>query len=355
MPDQQDQETLRRLSKADGWRIREISFCKEPRKKDANIIALKSQDGDFQIESKFCSFNPEKRIAISRVLSPGQFYFQGRPDGDYVTAEDVEDMATSFMSALKNDETVMGSGIGVEHKIFADGNGNDLATPIYTWFDEDGTIQEALGVSKSQAVANAWLLGSKILSDPLLEAIKSGEITGMSAHFSRPASFANGPLAKLKEQVRSLTDKIDQFVSSKKSKQGGSDPMSEPNLVKELTIALTDAMDENRKSHIDPLKADVEALKSSIAELSEKLDGLSDTKQKSDETAEKAETIEEMVAKTNTAVSKLTEMVEKLSNSPASHLTPETDETKKSEKKDPGYHPGILPRSIQEALEAVGR
>lgn len=152
--------------------VYEVSLVSTPAVPDAGIIltkALDPQGPTILKASSIIKYDAEQGIVIARPLVPDREDLQG----DVVSKADVEYASHSYLRNLAYKQA-KGTGGGEQHQVF------DVAYPILSIFDEDGSVQKMYGVSVADVIPGAWVLGLKVTKEETKKALEKGKLTGMS-------------------------------------------------------------------------------------------------------------------------------------------------------------------------------
>ncbi len=152
--------------------VYEVSLVSTPAVPDAGIILTKSLDPEGPTILKATSiikYDAEQGIVIARPLVPDREDLQG----DVVSKADVEYASHSYLRNLAYKQA-KGTGGGEQHQVF------DVAYPILSIFDEDGSVQKMYGVSADQIIPGSWVLGLQVTKEETKQALKDGKFGGVS-------------------------------------------------------------------------------------------------------------------------------------------------------------------------------
>lgn len=152
--------------------VYEVSLVSTPAVPDAGIILTKSlqpQEPTILKSTSIIKYDAAQGIVIARPLVPDREDLQG----DVVTKADVEYASHSYLRNLAYKQA-KGTGGGEQHQEF------DVAYPILSIFDEDGSVQKMYGVPADDIIPGAWVLGLKVTKEETKKALEKGELTGMS-------------------------------------------------------------------------------------------------------------------------------------------------------------------------------
>lgn len=138
-------------------KIKFISLVKKAANKKVFAI-IKSDDGEYQVESSIIKADEEQRLVTSIVYEP----FVKDAHGDFMTDTEILKAAHYFM--------VHGQGVDVQHDYKkADAN------VVESWVTKNDEVIEGQQIKKG-----TWLATTKVNDDALWSAIKKGIITGFS-------------------------------------------------------------------------------------------------------------------------------------------------------------------------------
>lgn len=152
--------------------VYEVSLVSTPAVPDAGIILTKSlqpQEPTILKSTSIIKYDAAQGIVIARPLVPDREDLQG----DVVTKADVEYASHSYLRNLAYKQA-KGTGGGEQHQEF------DVAYPILSIYDEDGSVQKMYGVPSEEIIPGAWVLGLKVTKEETKKALEKGELTGMS-------------------------------------------------------------------------------------------------------------------------------------------------------------------------------
>ncbi len=152
--------------------VYEVSLVSTPAVPDAGIILTKSlqpQGPTILKSTSIIKYDAAQGIVIARPLVPDREDLQG----DVVTKADVEYASHSYLRNLAYKQA-KGTGGGEQHQEF------DVAYPILSIYDEDGSVQKMYGVPDDDIIPGAWVLGLKVTKEETKKALEKGELTGMS-------------------------------------------------------------------------------------------------------------------------------------------------------------------------------
>lgn len=152
--------------------VYEVSLVSTPAVPDAGIILTKSlqpQGPTILKSTSIIKYDAAQGIVIARPLVPDREDLQG----DVVTKADVEYASHSYLRNLAYKQA-KGTGGGEQHQEF------DVAYPILSIYDEDGSVQKMYGVPDDDIIPGAWVLGLKVTKEETKKALENGELTGMS-------------------------------------------------------------------------------------------------------------------------------------------------------------------------------
>lgn len=174
--------------------VREVTLCKSPvqggsskfsiiKSKDP-LPALKEGQENLEFFVPIIKSDKAKKLVYGYVLVPNedQFVSEGKVEdsqGDIITHAEVEKAAHSFLKNM-SDRIHKGSGTGLQHIFF-----DDIGYPVESYVDTDGVHGRKGG----------WVVGTKITSDRVWDAIEKGEITGYSmggTGYRRPVDGSGG-------------------------------------------------------------------------------------------------------------------------------------------------------------------
>lgn len=132
----------------------------DDRNDDDIDVDLRADDDDAVQKSwtrPIIKADDEKQIVYGIVFEPEE----EDTDGDVVSADEIEKAAHRFLRESRV--------IGKEHEEPAE------AEPVESWLTQDDTVINGQSVKKG-----AWIMGVKVHDDGLWQAVKKGEITGLS-------------------------------------------------------------------------------------------------------------------------------------------------------------------------------
>ena len=123
------------------------------------MYSSESVDKTFNVSVLKADETDEERFVLGAVLIPDETDLQD----DLITAEEIEHAAHQFM-INKGD-------IGIQHEEWP----QNAAIIVETY-----VVRQDLDINDQHVIKGSWMLGLKILSDEMWNAVKSGELTGFS-------------------------------------------------------------------------------------------------------------------------------------------------------------------------------
>lgn len=258
-----------------------VAFVKEPAN-EQDLIYL-SKEAEKPNILKF-----EKGIAYSPVLIPDQIIPRKTPDGvpyeGFFSAETIEELASKYSNA----EKLIRSNWNLHH------DDTQKVTDIAvheSWIIEDFEKDKANALGFSKLPKGTWMVGIKVDNDRVKEAIKMGEVKGISIEadldrvvaekFEKENSFIN----KLANDMNIVKQTIEKLAAAIESKEkfmraelvDGSVVHYEGELGEGSILYLDEAMTQTAPAGTHKLAAGLEVVTdengavTSISEVSEEL------------------------------------------------------------------------------------
>jgi molecular chaperone DnaK (HSP70) len=200
-------------------------------------IIYKSNNRNPTQEHKFniSKSEPEKGLIYGIVYAPDEV----DTDGDYSTVEEIEKAAYSFMKNLRLQN------IDKDHSF----------NTVDAYVCESWVTRENDALFKDEPIGS-WAVCIKLESDELKEAVKNGEIAGISMA---------GTSSTTQEEVKSMTklkDVVKNMFTTKKSdkKEDGNMDKETKEFLEEMSNTLSEGL-EKIGAEIEELKAENEKLK----------------------------------------------------------------------------------------------